>query len=742
MPDTDAGAARRAPRSVRRSARRVRTPTLLQMEAVECGAVALGIVLAYHGRIVPLPELRRECGISRDGSNAANLVRAARRYGLVARGYSRDVQDLRELELPFIVFWNFNHFVVVEGFAANAVYVNDPALGHRRVTPAEFEEAFTGVVLVFSLGPEFRRGGAWPSVGRSLRRRLSGMGGALAFVVLTGFLLVLPGLSFAALTQVFLDEVLIQGQERWLRGLCLAMVVMVLVQALLKGLQLSSLRHLRLALTARGSARYFRHLLRLPIDFYSQRYAGEVSARSLLEARVAGVLSGQLAQTTVDVVMLGFYAAAMFLLEARLTWFGIASAVLNFLALRKLSSWRVEANMRLLQDEGKLAGLAIAGLQNIETIKASGLEAGFFRRWAGHQAKASNARTSIESTNELLGVLPDLLGSLTSVAVLVVGSLYVIDGRLTIGGLVAFRILMGSFLRPVTSLVRLGGTLQELRGDLARLDDVLEQPADPLALTALAELPADAPVRLRGELELREVTFGYNPMAPPLLAGFSLSLKPGQRIALVGGSGSGKTTIANIVCGLYQPWSGEVLFDGRPRSEVPAAVLANSLARVDQDLLLFEGSVRDNLTLWDASVPVALLERTCEEAEIMGPVRATLGGVEGLLAEDGTNLSGGERQRLEIARALVNDPSILVLDEATSALDAESERAVVERIVQRGCACLIVAHRLSTIRDCDEIIVLERGSVVERGTHADLWSRGGAYARLIRVEGEMLEDVG
>src|SRR5262245_61214486 len=475
--DSEAGTERRATRSPRRSARRARTPALLQMEAVECGAAALGIVLAYHGRIVPLPELRRECGVSRDGSNAANVIKAAQRYGLEAHGYSRDVEDLRELELPCIVFWNFNHFVVVEGFARNAVHINDPALGHRRISLSELEESFTGVVLVFRPGPEFRRGGAWPSTGRSLRRRLSGMGGALAFTVLTGFLLVLPGLSFAAFTQVFLDEILIQGQERWLRGLCLAMVAMTLIQALLKWLQLSSLRHLRLALASRGSARFFRHLLRLPVDFYAQRYAGEVSARSALETRVAGVLSGQLAQTAIDVVMLGFYAAAMFLLEARLTWFGIASAALNFFALRKLSGWRVEANMRLLQDEGKLAGLTIAGLQNIETIKASGLEAGFFRRWAGHQAKASNARTSIGITNEVLSTLPDLLGSLTNVAVLVVGSLYVIDGRLTIGSLVAFRILMGSFLRPVTSLVRLGGTLQELRGDLARLDDVLEQAA-------------------------------------------------------------------------------------------------------------------------------------------------------------------------------------------------------------------------------------------------------------------------
>jgi ATP-binding cassette subfamily C protein len=595
-------------------------------------------------------------------------------------------------------------------------------------------------VLVFDPGKEFERGGRRPSVVRALRERLSGFGSALTFAVWLGFLLVVPGLAFPAFTQVFLDEILIKGQDDWLRGLALAMLVTVFLQGVLKYLQLRCLLNLRLALAAKLSAGFFRHLLRLPIDFYAQRYAGEISDRSTLNEKVASVLSGQLAQTVIDVVMLGFYAAVMFVFAPDLTWIGIVCAVLNFVALRKLSSWRVEANMRLLQDEGKLSGVSIAGLQNIETIKASGLETGFFRRWAGHQAKAVNARQDIERTNEILSLLPDLLGSLTTVLVLVVGSLHVIEGRLTIGALAAFQLLMSSFLRPVGSLVRLGGTLQELQGDLARLDDVLEQQPDPSVLAPAVELDPGMPVRLRGQLELRDVTFGYSPLDPPLLSGFNLTVRPGERVALVGGSGSGKTTIARLVCGLYQPWSGQILFDGQERGRIPPAVLSNSLSLVDQDLLLFEGSVRDNLTLWDPTVPRHVLERACEDAEILERVRGPLGGLEGQLVENGANLSGGERQRLEIARALVSAPTILVLDEATSALDAESERVVVEKIAQRGCSCLIVAHRLSTIRDCDEIIVLERGQVVERGTHEELWKKGGAYAELIRTEGEALPE--
>lgn len=731
-------------RSGKGAARRAHTPSLLQMEAVECGAASLGIVLAHYEKIVPLAELRRECGVSRDGSNAASLVKAARRYGLDARGYSKDVPALRELEPPYIVFWTFNHFLVVEGFGRDKVYLNDPAVGHRTVSMEEFEESFTGVVLTMKPTSEFQKGGRAPSVVAALRERLSGFVPGLAFAVLAGFLLVIPGLAIPAYTQIFLDEILVQGREDWLRPLIGAMLVTAVAFGLMRYLQAVCLRRLSLALSARMSSGFFKHLLELPVDFYAQRYSGEISDRNDLNDKVASVLAGQLASTVIDVVMMVFYAGLMMFYDVSLTMIGIVFAVLNFVALRKLSSWRIEANMRVLQEYGKLAGTSIAGLQSMETIKASGMESGFFNRWSGHYANATNARQGIELPDQVLGLLPGLLSAFSTMLMLVIGGLYVIEGRLTIGMLVAFQMLMASFLGPIGDLVGLGTTMQELQGDLARLDDVLGHGRDPQVVReeqGAIETPPDLAdrVRLRGRVELRRVTFGYSPSDPPLIEDLDLVVEPGQRVALVGGSGSGKSTIAKLVCGLYQPWSGEILFDGHRRDQLPPALLANSLGLVDQDLLLFGGSVQDNLTLWDPTVPEEALIEACLDAEIMERVRSMPGGLQGELAEGGTNLSGGERQRLEIARALVNHPSILVLDEATSALDAESERLIVERITLRGCTCIIVAHRLSTVRDCDEILVLQSGAVVERGTHEELWDLGGVYADLVRTEDVMAE---
>jgi ATP-binding cassette subfamily C protein len=717
--------------------RLARTPVVLQMEAVECGAACLAIVLAYHGRIVPLAELRVECGVTRDGSNAFNVVRAAERYGLAAAGYSRDIEGLLEFAPPYIVFWSFNHFVVVEGFRGGVVHINDPASGHRTVTLEEFDRAFTGVVLVFKPTERFQRGGRAPSVVHALRTRARGLAGPLTYAVLAAFLLVLPGLAIPAFSQVFIDEILVRGRTEWIRPLLALMVATAVAVGVLRTLQFRALRRMRLALSARLSSQFFWHLLHLPVSFYAQRYAGEISSRSRLNNRLAGVLSGQLAQTVIDVVMMGFYAAVMAMYDRTLTLVAVASALLNFVALRWLSRRRTETNMRLLQEDGKVAGASIAALQGMETIKASGLEAGFFRRWAGHYTQAANARQEMELANQVLGVLPVLLGASTNLLVLVLGGSYVISGELTIGALIAFQLLAASFLRPVGNLVHLGQVVQDLRGDLLRVEDVLSHGVDPdLAARdgARAQTQAAAPAetsRLQGELELRQLTFGYDRNAPPLIEGLDLLLRPGRRVALVGGSGSGKSTLARLVCGLYLPWSGEVLLDGRPRQEVPRALRANGVAMVDQDVLLFGGSVRQNLTLWDESIPERALLRACQDAGILERVRALPGGFDSELDEGGGNLSGGERQRLEIARALVLEPALLVLDEATSALDTESERRIVEQIALRGCSCLIVAHRLSTIRDCDEILVLERGQVIERGTHEELWSSGGLYRELL-----------
>jgi ATP-binding cassette, subfamily C, bacterial len=722
---------------------RRRTPTLLQMEAVECGAAALGIILGYYGRIVPLVELRQACGISRDGSKASNVLSAARGYGLNAKGFKADLEALYNLECPYIVFWNFNHFLVVEGFSQEQVYLNDPATGPRTVSLQEFNEAYTGVVLVFEPSPTFKPGGQKPSIFLALWERLQGSVGALAYCVLAGFLLVIPGLAMPTFSQVFVDNILIQGREEWLRPLILGIIGIAILDGFLTRFQLQLLRRMRIKLSMGMSSRFLWHILHLPVSFYDQRFAGEISSRVQLNDRLANLLSGQLSTTVISAVMVIFYAIVMLQYDVVLTLIGIAFVVVNLLALQWVSRQRVDTNIKLMQEQGKVSGVAISGLQSMETLKASGLESDFFSRWAGYYAKSINARQEMQTLNQNLGVLPSFLSAIASMLLLAVGGLRVMDGALSIGMLIAFQALMQRMMTPVNHLVSLGSALQEVEGNLNRLDDVLHNPIDPQlkkgeALSPSLALPSP---KLQGSIELRNLTFGYNRVAAPLIENFNLSLKPGQRVALVGGSGSGKSTIAKLVCGLYEPWEGEIRFDGQLRNQLPRQVLVNSIALIEQDILLFSGSVRDNLTLWDTTIPDGNLVRACRDAAIHDVVLSLPGGYNADLLEGAINLSGGQRQRLEIARALVNNPTILVMDEATSALDAETEKIIDHNLRLRGCTCVIVAHRLSTIRDCDEIIVLERGKVVQRGNHEQLKQVEGPYLQLIRSEGETLEEL-
>ena len=716
---------------------RARTPTVLQMEAVECGAASLGMVLGYHERIVPPATLRRECGVSRDGSKASNVLKGARRYGMLAKGFSKNTAGLRKLKPPFIIFWNFNHFVVVEGFGDGRVFLNDPATGHRTVPDSDFEKSFTGVVLVMEPGPDFEKGGSRPSVVDAISKRLEGSYSGLAYCVVAGFLLVIPGLALPAFSQIFLDHIFVAQRVDWLRPLVLAMIITVLLQAVLKFMQLRYLRRLMIALSVKLSSSFTWHMLRLPALFYAQRFPGEVANRSQLNEKLAGVLSGQLAQAVIGVVMMIFYAALMLYYDPVLTAIGVAFAVVNIGVLRWISANRVEANMRVLQEYGKAQGVAMAGLQGMETLKSAGLESGFFSKWSGYYAKATNARQDLELSNQTLQVLPSFLTSLTAVLMIIVGGYRIINGHLSIGMLVAIQALMTGFMAPLNELMQLGGTFQELQGDLNRVDDVLSHPVEiDSPAVDMVEDDGSKVVRLKGYVDLSGVKFGYSPLEPPLFEDFSLGVRPGQRIALVGGSGSGKTTITKMISGEYEPWEGEITFDHTRRDQVPRDVLVNSFATVAQDIFLFDGTVRDNLTMWDSTVPERNLIRACEDAAIHETILELPGGYDGVLLEGGGNLSGGQRQRLEIARALVNNPSILILDEATSALDAETENVVIERLRMRGCSCIVVSHRLSTIRDCDEILVLEKGKVVERGTHDALWDLDGHYARLIRTANE------
>jgi ATP-binding cassette subfamily C protein len=718
--------------------RRVKTPTVLQMEAVECGAAALGIVLSYYNRIVPLAELRQACGVSRDGVTAANVLKAARNYGLVAKGFKKSLESLPQLHFPCIVFWHFNHFLVVEGFGKDRVYLNDPALGPRAVSYQEFDEGYTGVVLVMEPGAEFQPGGQKPSLILALASRLRSSVGALLYCILASFLLVIPSLVIPAFSQIFVDNVLMGSRPDWLPYLLFGMLITVGLQAMLTLLQLQYLRGLKIKLSVSLSSRFVWHVLRLPVSFYAQRFAGEISNRIRLNDEVADVLSGRLTITVISAFMVIFFAIAMFQYDAVLTLIVIFFAIVNVLTLQWVSRQRVDANLRLVQEYGKASGIAIAGLQSMETLKASGLESDFFARWVGYYTKAINAQQELGLINRILGLLPTLLSALTAASLLMIGGWRVINGDLSIGMLVAFQLLMHSFQQPVNRLVQFGSTLQTLQGNLQRLDDVLTNEIDLQLQTPEDFLPPPSfpSPRLHGYIDLKDLTFGYSPLEAPLIENFNLSIKPGQRIAFVGGSGSGKSTLAKVIAGLYDAWSGEIYFDGMSRSDIPRSVLTNSIAVVEQDILLFAGTIRENLTLWDTTVPDRALHRACQDAAIHDVILSIPGGYDAQLLEGAVNLSGGQRQRLEIARALVNNPSILIMDESTSALDTETEKMIDQKLRQRGCTCLIVAHRLSTIRDSDEIIVLERGKVVQRGTHEELWQQPGHYAQLIRNAGD------
>lgn len=731
--------------------RRVHTPTVLQMEAVECGAAALGIILSYYGRIVPLAQLREECGVSRDGSKAFNILKVAKSFDLDAKGLKQSLEQLKILRPPYIIFWNFNHFLVVEGFGKGVVYLNDPSTGRRTISLEEFNSGYTGVVLVMEPGTKFQKGGKKINIVSALSKRLKNSRATILFCLLAGLLLTMPRLAVPAFSQVFVDEILVQDRQQWLRPLLIGMALTGVCRILLATLRLTYLRRLMVKLSVSMSGQFLWHILHLPINFYAQRYAGEISSRVALNDKVAEALSGRLATTIIDVLMMVFYFLIMMQYNHLLSAIACGFAVINILALQFLSETRINANLRLAQEHGKVSGVTIGGLQTIETVKASGLESDLFSRFAGHYAKALNTQQQLNLQTQILTTLPTILTALTTASILVVGGLEVMNGKLSIGMLVAYQSLTQSFLEPVSNLVNFGSTLQDLKADLNRLDDVLQNSVDLGAGDKgtrgqgdrgtrertsfnLSISPSSDLFQLQGYVELRNLTFGYSRVDPPFIENLNLTIKPGQRIAIVGGSGSGKSTVAKLICGLYQPWDGEICFDGIPRTQIDRYVLANSLAMVEQDIFLFAGTVRENITLWDSTVTDIDLLRACEDAAIQDLILSLPGKYNAELIEGGMNLSGGQRQRLEIARALVRNPAVLVLDEATSALDAETEMIIDRNLRQRGCSCIAIAHRLSTIRDADEIIVLETGKVVQRGTHEELWQQGGTYTHLLRSE--------
>ena len=709
---------------------RARTPSVLQLEAAECGAASLSMVLGHFGRFAPLDELRALCGVSRDGAKASSLLKAARTFGLTAKGMKAEPEHLRDMKGPMIAFVNFNHFLVVEGVTGNRVWINDPASGRRSETLQEFSDSFTGVVLLFERGPDFEKGDTRPRLIPSLARRMKGFNTAIFFVFLAALALVIPGIIVPVFSQIFVDYVLVRALDDWLVPLLIGMGITAAARFVLIRMQGMAMLRLREAMTLSTGRTLFWHMLRLPVSFFDQRFAGEVADRLRLNEGLVGLLTGDLAKAALNVITATLFLVVMLIYHVPLALAVVGLAALNVVVLAASTRVMSERYRKISIEGGKMMGARVAGLRDMETFKASGAEDMLFTRWTGLLANVTNGTQAAARISAWIGPLPGLISTAIAVTVLIFGGYAVMQGELTLGELVAFQSLAASFAGPVVGLAGFGAELQQLRSYTQRLDDILEQRVDP---SFAPERPEHADALPAGRVRLRNVSFGYAPLEPPLIDGLNLDLARGSRIALVGASGSGKSTVGKLITGLATPRDGTIEIGGRPHGEWPRRALAARLAYVRQEVVLFAGTVRENLTLWDRTVPEADVIRAAHDAQIHATISARPGGYDAEIAEGGGNFSGGERQRIEIARALATNPSIVVLDEATSALDPVTELRVMEAIRQRGTTCIVIAHRLSAIRDCDEIVVLDRGRVAERGRHEDLLEANGLYARLIEA---------
>lgn len=709
-------------------------PVAMQMENLECGAASLCMILAYFKKWLPLEQVRADCAVSRDGCSARNILRAARFYGLTASGYRLDPKDLQELEHPAILHWNFNHFVVFCGFKKKVAVLNDPARGRVEVTLEEFEKAFTGIVLKLEPGPDFRPEGKPKSIWGFARKRLRGSLVPFLLIVSISILTAAAGLLPPLFSRIFLDNILTGSNPEWLQPFLAVSTLIVFFQFLTAASEAIYWLKMEGRFAVTANAEYVWHVLRLPMEFFSQRYIGDIVSRQNLNQTIAGTLMRQLAPVFMNVCLLLFYLLIMIRYSVVLSLIGITAVGMNILSARWIAKNQVNLNRTLQIGRGRLAGNTVTGIHMVETIKASGAENGFFERWAGYFAQQHNAEVRITRFTQYLGSIPQFIQQIASVAILICGVYLILDGDFTVGMLLAFQGFLAAFLAPINQLIAAGQNFITMRAEMERVEDVMNYRTE----SRLSDKPSPSGRlkggKLSGALEMKGVTFGYDRLSDPLIKDFSVQVKPGKSVAIVGGSGSGKSTIAKLITGLYPLWEGEITFDGRKREEIDEYTYKSSVAMVDQDITLFEDTIANNIRMWDTSIEDFVLILAARDADIHSAIVSRPAGFDHIIQEGGKNFSGGQRQRFEIARVLAQEPTLILLDEATSSLDAKTEEMVMRNIRNLGASCVIIAHRLSTIRDCDEILVLEKGTVVERGTHEELFRLGGRYHQLVSMD--------
>ena len=711
-----------------------RVPVIMQMEELECGAACLDMILAYYEKFVALDEVRDACSVSRDGTGAGNMIRAAVNYGLEAKGFRYTSAGLKKsATFPCIVFWENNHFIVLKGFKNGKAYVNDPAQGSLSMPYKEFDEGYSNVVMMFEPSKDFVRSGKPKSVLNYAMKRMSGTGDAIVFAVLTSIISSIVSLISYGFSRVFMDQLLTRRDLKYFIPFIVFLSVFTFIQIVVSWINTIYSLKISGKLAVIGNTSYFWHVLRLPMKFFSQRMAGDIEQRREMNASIAETLVNTFAPLLLDTVMMFFYLFVMIRYSLMLTIVGLLSVLINSGVAALISFKRVNISRVMVRDTAKLESSTISGIELIESIKAGGAENGYFRKWAGYQAGANTQSVHSMRLDAYIGSVPAIVEIIVDDLVLLLGVLLVIRGRFTPGMILAFQGFLGEFLSPAQNLISFGQSIMEMRTSMERIEDVMTYPVD-IEMDANSDEKADIKGKLSGELVLKDVTFGYSNLRPPLIENFNMELKQGKSVALVGFSGCGKSTLAKLISGLYRPWSGEILFDGYRREQIKRNVFTGSVAVVDQEIILFEDTIANNIRMWDESIEDFEVILAAKDAHLHEDIMMRDGGYSSRLTEGGKDFSGGQRQRMEIARVLAQDPTLIIMDEATSALDAQTEYEVVNAIKARGITLVVIAHRLSTIRDCDEIIVLDKGKVVERGAHAELMANDGMYKSLVSSE--------
>lgn len=716
-----------------------KVPVILQMEALECGASSLAMVLAYYKRYIPLEQLRADCGVSRDGSKASNILKAARFHGMKAKGYRYSVEKIKELKtFPAIIHWDFNHFVVLDGFKKDKAVINDPASGIIEVSMENFEKSFTGVTLVMEPDETFEEYGSKKSTLSFLRDYISKYKAALTAIILCGFMIALLGIGMPVFSKVFMDNVLLSSADEWMNYLIKAMSIILIMLFILKMILSVLLYRAKRIMSTQMNIEFMWHMLRLPVAFFNQRSPGDLCNRQQDNDEVTEIMFETLAPMVINVLMAAIYFVLLMILNYKMAFIALCAAFIQIAFLKLMNKRSVIESKNISRDEGKYAGAAMTGISMIETIKASGAEEGYFRKTIGYLTKYNNSKTRLKVRNISVDFLSRFLTKLCNALVLITGVYYILAGQLTIGLLLAFQGFLAQFISPVETMMLAGDELTQVTSKLERINDVFDYKEDVSDDMCLFDdehsNEKENCQRLSGKVEFQNVNYAYGRLSPLFIEDFNLTIMPGETVALVGGSGSGKSTIASLITGINALRSGKILFDGKERTQIDRYIFTQSVGIVSQDITLFKDTIRNNLTLWDETIDDQTIIDACKAACIYDEIMMRPEGLNYILDKNGENLSGGQRQRMEIARALIKNPSILILDEATSALDVITEKKIMATLQTRNMTCIIIAHRLSTIKNADKIIMLEYGKVIEMGNHESLMKENGPYASLVTDE--------